>query len=377
MKWLWLIGYNDLRLFLRSKVSYVWLFAMPLVFIYFMGYANRGPGTPANPRPTVLVENQDTNFLAAVLLDELGTQGMRTVGPEQADDAQRGIRIPPDFTRRVLDGQPAKVEFFQREGSPSGEAAMIEVRLVRALVAINSHLLAAGTVSGAETPLTEAAVRQAQQAPSTVRLDARFAGRKPMPTGFNFSLPGNLVMYVMMNLLVFGGATVAAERRNGVLRRLALHPIPKGALVGGKVWGLLLLGAVQIAVFLVAGRFAFGVNLGANVPAVVATLLLYSWVAAALGVFVGSAVRSQEKVVGLCVLGALLMAALGGCWWPIEIAPAPLKIVALCLPSGWAMEALHQLISFGGGFAETKEEMGMLALYGLGATVLAARGFRC
>jgi ABC-type multidrug transport system permease subunit len=376
MKHLLLIGHHDLRLFLRSKVSYVYLFAMPLVFVYFMGYANRGPGTPANPRPAVLVENLDTNFLATMLLDELGTQGMRTVGPDQAADAQRGIRIPADFTGRVLAGEQAKVEFFQRDGSPSGEGAMIELRLVRALVAINSHVVAAATAAGPQMPLTEAALRQARKVTPSVRLDARFAGRKPMPTGFNFSLPGNLVMYLMLNLLVFGGASLAAERRNGVIRRLAVHPIPRGALVGGKIYGLLLLGAVQIGVFLVAGRFGFGVNLGANLPAVAVTLMVYAWVAAALGVFVGSAVRGQDKVVGLCVLAALLMAALGGCWWPLEIAPGALKIVAHCLPSGWAMEALHQLISFGGGFAEAKEAIGVLVLFGLGATALAVKGFR-
>lgn len=376
MKPFWLIGHNDLRLFLRSKVSYIWLFVMPLVFVYFMGYANRGSGSPASPRPAVLVENLDTNFLAAILLDELGAQGMQTVGADRAGEAQRGIRIPPDFTRRVLDGEQAEVEFFQRQGSSSGEAAIIEVRLVRALVAINSHLLAAATAAGAGTPLTEALVRQAQKAPSTVQLNSRYAGRKPMPTGFNFSLPGNLVMYVMLNLLVFGGASLASERRNGVIRRLAVHPIPRGALVGGKIYGLLLLGIAQIIVFLVAGRFCFGVNLGASLPAVALTLVVYAWVAAALGVFIGSSVIGEDRIVGLCVLAALLMAALGGCWWPLEIAPAALKVIALCLPTGWAMESLHQLISFGGGFAEAKEGIGVLALFGLGATVLAVRSFR-
>jgi len=376
MSRLLLIGHHDLRLFLRSKVSYVYLFAMPLVFVYFMGYANRGPGAPANPRPAVLFENGDTNFLAAVLLDELGLQGLRAVGPEQAAEAARGIRIPPDLTQRVLAGEQAQVELLEREGPFSGEAAMIELRLVRALVAINSHVVAAATASGPGAPLTEAALRKAQNAPSTVRLDARFAGRKPMPTGFNFSLPGNLVMYVMLNLLVFGGASLAAERRNGVIRRLAMHPISAGALVGGKIYGLLLLGAVQILVFLVAGRLGFGVNLGSNLPAIAVLLPTYAWVAAALGVFVGSVVRSEDKVIGLCVLSALVMAALGGCWWPLEIAPAALKTIALCLPSGWAMQGLHQLISFGGGFGEAKEAIGVLALFGLGATLLAAKSFR-
>lgn len=376
MNQLLLIGHNDLRLFLRSKVSYVWLFAMPLVFVYFMGYANRGPGTPANPRPAVLVDNQDTNFLAAILLEELGAQGMRTVGPDHAADAQRGVRIPPDFTRRALRGEQAGIEFFQRDGSPSGEAALIELRLVRALVAMNSYVVAAATAAGAGAPLTEPAIRQAQKMAPTVRLDSWFAGRKPVPSGFNFSLPGNLVMYLMLNLLVFGGASLAAERRNGVIRRMAMHPLSRGALVGGKIYGLVLLGAVQVAVFLVAGRCWFGVNLGANLPAVAVTLLVYAWVAGALGVCVGSAVRGQDKVTGLCVLGALLMAALGGCWWPLEIAPAALKAIALCLPTGWAMEGLHQLISFGGGFAEAGKAIAVLALFGLGATALAMRTFR-
>ena len=46
------------------------------------------------------------------------------------------------------------------------------------------------------------------------------------------------------------------------------------------------------------------------------------------------------------------------------------------LPSGWAMDALHQLISFGGGFAEAKEEIGVLALFGLGLNLAAVRLFR-
>ena len=66
------IGHTDLRLFLKRKSAYVWLFAMPLAFVYFMGFANRGPGVPSNRKPPVLVENQDTNFLGQVFLDELG-----------------------------------------------------------------------------------------------------------------------------------------------------------------------------------------------------------------------------------------------------------------------------------------------------------------
>jgi ABC-type multidrug transport system permease subunit len=146
--------------------------------------------------------------------------------------------------------------------------------------------------------------------------------------------------------------------------------------VAGKLYGLLLLGAVQTAFLLLMGRFVFGVPLGANLPAVVVTLLVFAWVAAALGVLAGSTVASEDRVVGLCVLASLLMAALGGCWWPLELAPAWLRTAAHALPTGWAMDALHQLISFGAGWAAVAKPLGVLAAFGTAATVLAARGFR-
>lgn len=370
------IGHHDLRLFLKSKSAYIWLFVVPLAFVYFLGFANRGPGDPYNRRPPVLVENLDTNFLGQIFLEELDTQGMWLLHPTNRESAARTIRIPGDFTRRVLGGEQAKIGFLNRDGSAEADAAIIEVRLVRALIAMNSHLLEAATQTNAPATITEEQLREVMKQPNPVSLTAKFAGRRPVPSGFNFSLPGNLVMYLMMNLMIFGGASVAAERRSGVIRRLMIHPVTKLELVMGKVYGLMLLGAVQILFFLVVGKFALGVNLGANLPAVTLTLLVLGWVGSSFGVLVGSLLTSEDRVTALCVLASLLMGALGGCWWPLEIAPPTLQNVALCLPTGWAMKALHQLISFGSGFASAWGPLGVLTGFGLAANYLAARCFR-
>lgn len=376
MKRIFDIGHNDLRLFMKSKSAYVWLFAVPLAFIYFMGFANRGPGDPYNRKPPVLVENNDTNFLGRVFLDELDTQGMWLLNPTNREAAARTIRIPADFTSRVLGGEQCKVGFFERDGSAEGDAAIIELRLVRALIAMNSHLLEAAAQTNTPATLTEEQLRAVMRLPDPVRLNSKFAGRKPVPSGFNFSLPGNLVMYLMMNLMIFGGASVAAERRNGVIRRMMVHPVTKLELVMGKIYGLTLLGAVQILFFLAVGKFAMGVNLGANLPAVTLTLLVLGWVASSAGVLVGSLFVAEDRVTGTCVLAGLLMGALGGCWWPLEIAPPALQNIALCLPTGWALKALHQLISFGSGFGAVLVPLAVLLVFGATANLLAARFFR-
>jgi len=176
--------------------------------------------------------------------------------------------------------------------------------------------------------------------------------------------------------MIFGGASVAAERRNGVIRRLMVHPVRKLEMVMGKIYGLVLLGAVQIIFFLGIGKFVLGVNLGANLPAVTLTLFVLGWVASSFGVLVGSLSVAEDRVTGICVLSGLLMGALSGCWWPLEIAPPVYKTIAFCLPTGWALAALHQLISFGSGFSAVLLPLAVLFGFGAAANLLAARFFR-
>ncbi len=376
MKRVFDIGHTNLRLFLKHKSAYVWLFVVPLAFVYFMGFAAHGPGDPYNRTPPVLIENQDTNFLGRIFLDELTSQKMWLLSPTNLEPAARVVRIPADFTRKILAQKQSKVRFLKRGASEEADTALIEVRLVRALIAMNGHLLEAATSTNSPGIISETKLRNIMAAPNPVTLNARFAGRKPVPSGFNFSLPGNLVMYLMMNLLIFGGATVAAERRNGVIRRLMVHPVTRLEVVMGKIYGLMLLGLVQILFFLAVGKFLFHVNLGANLPAVTLTLLVFGWVAASLGVLVGSLVAAANRVNGICVLASLLMAALGGCWWPLEIGPPVLKTLALCVPSGWALQALHQLISFGSDFAAILTPLAVLLAFGAAANLLAVRFFK-
>ena len=147
-------------------------------------------------------------------------------------------------------------------------------------------------------------------------------------------------------------------------------------IVTGKIFGLMLLGVIQIVFFLAVGRFLFQVNLGANLPAVTVVLLLFAWVAGSLGVLVGSVLTAEDRVTGICVLVSLLLAALGGCWWPLEIGPPVLKTIALCTPTGWALRALHQVISFGSGWGAVVEPILVLTGFGIFANFLAAKFFR-
>jgi ABC-type multidrug transport system permease subunit len=80
---------------------------------------------------------------------------------------------------------------------------------------------------------------------------------------------------------------------------------------------------------------------------VLVVLFAYASLTASLGVLLGSVARTEGQAVGLGVLSANILAALGGCWWPIEVTPMWMQGFARFLPTGAAMDALHQLVSFG------------------------------
>src|SRR5262249_39990064 len=146
----------------------------------------------------------------------------------------------------------------QNKGSREEAGLLVQAKIIRALVALNSYFVEnAGSVS-------EESLRASQQKPNPVKLKAGFATRKPVPRGNKQSLPGVMVMFIMMNLLMFGGATVASERREGVLKRLLVQPISLRELVLGKILGLTLLGAVQILMLLLAAKFAMGLSYSGN-----------------------------------------------------------------------------------------------------------------
>lgn len=370
------IGHNELRLFLKNRAAYLWLFVIPLAFIAGMSFVYKGNPNGSNRFPPVLIENADTGFLSQRFLAELSAQGLWRLDPtkDTRNKPVRIIRVPADFTERVLARQSANVELLPGTADDTqGDGLIVEVRLVRALIALNSCLFES---SSAKRPLSESSLKELQERPRLVSLDAKYANPRQVPSGINFSLPGNLVSFLMMNLLIFGGATIASTRRSGVLRRMLALPVRRGELVAGQIYGLWLLGAVQIVFFLLVGKLAFHLNLGANLPGVLLVLLVFGWVAAALGVLIGSLAASADRVVGICVLASLLMAALGGCWFPLEVVPEGMKTLAHCVPSGWALEGLHRLITFGDGFTSVLKPTAVLAGFGLAATAAAARWFR-
>ena len=367
------VAVKDLKYLLRARETLVWVFIMPIVFFYFIGTITGGFQSSVTGKDRIAIQaDESTGFLVDQLIHRLEDRDYQVVRPDSAHHFalySRRLTVPPAFTDSVVAGVQTNLE-FANESSGLAESYHA-IRMQRAIYTVLADLAVVGANEGDPTP---EAFERLNAMPRALTLEVKPAGeRKRIPGGFEQSIPGILVMFTLMVMATSGAVFLVIERRQGLLRRLAYTPISRLAIVLGKWGGKWLLGLIQIAFGMVAGTLLFKMNWGPDLAAVIAVMLVYGAFMAALGIILGSVSRSEGQAIGIGVIAANVLAALGGCWWPIEITPAWMQKLQLFLPTGWAMDALHKLVSFGAGPTSViPHVVGML----LGSIILIAVGTR-
>lgn len=334
------LAYRDLRYLLLRRETWLWTFVMPIVFFYFIGNVTGGFGNHQKRDPISVLVPPDAGFLADELIRRLEQRNFQVV---HVENYFRELRVPPGFTATVLAGKPVKLQ-LTRYGAGI-DTDYDQTRTARAVYTVLADLVAVSSKGGIPTAQTFA---QLAKQPRLISLEVTAAGkRKDPPIGFEQAVPGTLVMFTLLVMFTSGGVSLLVERRQGILRRLASSPMSRGGVVLGKWGARVALGFIQILFAMAAGKLLFKVSWGDHLGAILLLLAAYASLAALLGMLLGNLSRSDGQVIGLGVIASNVMAALGGCWWPIEITPRWTQHLALVFPTGWAMDGLHKLMSFG------------------------------
>ncbi|MEM7200513.1 MAG: ABC transporter permease [Planctomycetota bacterium] len=369
---------QDVRHMLRERETLVWLFVMPIVFFYFIGTVTSGFGGGGSGRQERLVVTvpEDAGFLGDAVIGHLrDAYDEVDVRPAVAADGaggRSGLRLPDGFTDKVLGGETAQL-VLQQKGAELA-ANYDAVRVARAAYTTLADVVAVAAGGGEPSPETLA---ELAEMPRALTLKVGPAGQRPrVPQGYEQTVPGILVMFTMLALLTSGASLLVIERNQGLLRRLASAPLSRGSVVVGKWLGRLVLGLTQIAYALLVGTLLFGMDWGPDVWMVGVVLLAWGALCASLGLWLGNLASTEGQAVGIGVLSANVLAALGGCWWPIEITPSWMQALQKALPTGWAMDALHRLVSFQAGPMSALPHVGVMLLAALVFGALAARRFR-
>lgn len=366
---------HDLWVMLRQKETLLWIFLMPLVFFYFIGTVSGGFGKPSSAKEQlVLAAGAEPGFLADALSERLQARDYVIVRAGESVEGGSDVRVelPDRFTARVLAGEECKVRLVLDDEGRSADYH--EVRVARAVYSVLADVVA---IAGRGGEPDAAGIAALEALPRTLKIEHSSAGkRRIVPAGFDQTIPGTMVMFTMIVLLTSGAVLLLIEREQGLLRRLASAPIARGEIVIGK-WGARMgLALVQIAFAMLVGRLVFRVEWGPDLAMVSAVLFGWAALCASLALLLGSLARSTGQAIAIGVLASNVLAALGGCWWPIEITPPWMQSLALALPTGWTMDALHRLVTYQSGAASALPHLCVLLASALAAGWAAARAFR-
>jgi len=370
MRKMLIIAWKDVRLRFAGWSEWLFFLILPIAFTLVLA---GGTGGSADARVRLAVVDEADSPLSAQLIDALSRSAAVRPDPlprAAADSQFSGRRvsaelvIPREFDMAHLLQGPVQVELRQQPNNMNAlvayQAVTTEVDRIGSLVGI-----AGASVAEAQQvkPFASAAERQAYfdaSLSAAETLMAQAPDRMTTTQGATAdqieydpranSSAGQLITWVFVPLLGISGM-FAYERQKGTLRRLLTTPTNSATYLLGTVFGQVITALVQMLLLVGFGIAVMHLNWGQSPAALALILVTSALAAAALGTMLGAFARSEGQANGLSWLLGMLMALLGGCWYPAELFPQLVRTASQVLPTTWAMQGMLNIVLRGQGLA--------------------------
>ncbi|RYJ27030.1 ABC-type multidrug transport system, permease component [Streptomyces sp. L-9-10] len=182
----------------------------------------------------------------------------------------------------------------------------------------------------------------------------------------DFLAPGVLALAVMSTAFTGQAIATGFERRYGVLKRLAVSPLPRWALMAAKTLSVLVTEVLQI-VLLTVIAFALGWSPEGSPLAVLPLLVLGTAAFSGLGLLMAGTLRAEATLAAANLVFLLLLVG-GGVIVPLDEFPDAARSVLGLLPISALSDGLREVLQHGA--ALPWGDLGILAVWsalGLGA----------
>jgi ABC-2 type transport system permease protein len=159
----------------------------------------------------------------------------------------------------------------------------------------------------------------------------------------DYFYPGALIMIVLFTS-IFTMMSVIEDRKEGFLLSVLVAPVPRSAIVLGKVLGGTTLSTIQGLIFLIFAPFT-GVHLEPlQVLLVVVVVFLVSFALTALGFAIAWPMDSSQAFHGIVNLFLIPLWLLSGAMFPLQRASGWIQVIMRLNPLTYGMSALRSLL---------------------------------
>jgi ABC-type multidrug transport system permease subunit len=173
---------------------------------------------------------------------------------------------------------------------------------------------------------------------------AAIEGEPTAINAFDQYVPGFGITFLLIGMMLGIALTLFDERDWGTMRRLRVSGAPLSGLLMGKLIARFIVGIAQMVLLFAVGWALFGISLGRNPLALLIPATGISFAAATLGLVIASIARNHDSVMPFGTTLSMAIAAIGGCWWPIDFEPTWMRTLARFAPTTWTMQSFNDLM---------------------------------
>jgi ABC-2 type transport system permease protein len=352
----------------RDRITFAMMLGVPLIQLMLFGFAiNNDP----KALPAALVTaSHDPYSRAMVSALELTGYYRFTHVTESAAEAegliQRGdvafvVTIPSDFGARVVRGDRPRILVEADATDPAAASGAISTL---GTVADQALLRATGT---------QAAAAEAADGRLEVVVHRRY---NPEGVSQYNIVPGLLGVILQMTMVMMTSMALTRETERGTMENLLAMPSTPVEVMLSKVLPYLGVGAVQVAVVLVAAQGLFHVPFVGRLSVLVAAVFVFVLALVLLGYAISSFARTQMQAMQLTFFFFLPSILLSGFMFPYRGMPGWAQALGEIFPLTHFIRAIRAVMLKGADLATIGREMAVLGLFVAAYAVVALLRFR-
>lgn len=284
-------------------------------------------------------ENTHTFCIVERVLDEQSFDRAITSGR-----AKVGVRIPPDYSDRLLSGQQAHVQVLI-DGSDSQVAttAMNTANLLGLKMSIGRAKLMAESL-----PIVPARDEAGATAlPIEMRTRLLY---NPNLESSHFFVPGLVGIIMQLVTLFLTAFAIVRERELGTLEQLFVTPVSRAGLLLGKLAPYAVLAFGETLIVMSVMVYLFDVPIRGDVTLLLLLSFLFLLCALGLGLFVSTISKTQLQAFQFAFIIMLPSVLLSGFMFPRSQMPGPIYLVTFAIPVTYYLEILRAIVLRGADF---------------------------
>jgi len=408
LRQIWFIAVKDLKLFIADKMALFFALLFPFLFATMFYFLLGGAGS-GDKRLELHIVTRETDGISNSIINSMVTRDPSILQPgepliikeESYEIARQKVEakkisgfmsFPEDFTEAINLGYGTRIEIVTDPQATNTRAALaglarsiasqINARIVSNNATIGLIIekeVASGNYSNLPSILGQAMSQISspenqyqQQVAPLIDIETINVGEVEAENPANYVIPGYLVMFVFFTAAL-SAELIVRERQNHTMERLLACSVRREAILGGIYTGTTMKGVIQIILFWAVGIFVFKMDPGESIAGVTILSILTVLMSTSFSLMLATLVRSQRAASAIGVVTSLILAPLGGCWWPLFITPRWMQFLAQFTPHGWATTGFNKLMVSGADFNAAIPNMLVLlaftAIFGITAVI--------